>query len=482
MKRLLFCLVLVAGCSAVNRPINQPLRGENLSLVEVTSDSIGAGELYVGLAFSGGGMRASAFAYGMLEELKAQSPLTGTPDGLLDNVRLVSGVSGGSVTAAQFGLWGPRGLDGYRERYLITNAEKYMANSALNPLTLVRGLSGGANDRNTFARYLDEVLYRKATFGDLRARSSIRTWINATDMANNTPFLFSPETFDALCSDLSKMPISEAVAASAAFPLVFSPVVLETHQGECDYREPDWLTAARYNPEATSAMKAHARALESYGNPDEVKFVKLLDGGITDNFGTTGLAVERARAQEPYAPMTPQEAVRMKRMLFLVANAGVEADYGWTRKLQGPGGVSLGMSIATASMGAATRSGYDAMRGELRLWEGELVEWRCSLPPSEVRRLRGSLDGWDCADFKMFVGQASFEGVDAAMRAKLNKVPTRLKLKTEEVDLVIEAGRLATKATPEFNGFLASLDGNDVESRIAAGIAAGGRQIAPVGN
>ena len=172
----------------------------------------------------------------------------------------------------------------------------------------------------------------------------------------------------------------------------------------------------------------------------------------------------------------------MKRMLFLVANAGVEADYGWTRKLQGPGGVSLGMSIATASMGAATRSGYDSMRGELRLWEGELVEWRCSLPPSEVRRLRGGLDGWDCADFKMFVGQASFEGVDAAMRAKLNKVPTRLKLKTEEVDLVIEAGRLATKATPEFNGFLASLDGNDVESRIAAGIAAGGRQIAPVGN
>ena len=482
MKPLIFCLALLAGCAAWNKPLNQPFDGENASLVEVTPESIGDGEIYVGLAFSGGGMRASAFAYGMLEELKAQGAITGTPDGLLDHVRLVSGVSGGSVTAAQFGLWGPRGLDGYRENYLITNAEKYMSNTVFNPITLVKGLSGGANGRKTFARYLDEVLYKGQTFGTLRARSKIKTWINATDIANNTPFLFSPETFDALCSDLSSMPISEAVAASAAFPLVFTPVVLESHQGKCAYKEPDWLTAARYNPEATSAMKAYGRQLESYAQPDEVKFVKLLDGGITDNFGTTGLAVERARAQVPYAPMTPEEAVRMKRMLFLVANAGVEADYSWTQKVAGPGGIGLGMSIATASMSAATRSGYDAMRGELRLWEGELIEWRCALPPSEVRRLRGSLDGWDCTDLKLFIGQASFEGTPPEMRKELNKVPTRLKLKTNEVDMVIEAGRLATRSTPEFNGFLASLEGNDVEARIEKGIAAGGRRIAPVGN
>ena len=172
----------------------------------------------------------------------------------------------------------------------------------------------------------------------------------------------------------------------------------------------------------------------------------------------------------------------MTRMLFLVANAGVETDFSWTQKVAGPGGVGLGMSIATASMSAATRSGYDAMRGELRRWQEELVEWRCALPSTEVRRLRGSLDGWDCADVKLFVGQASFEGVPDAMRDELNTVPTRLRLATDQVDLVIEAGRIATRATPEFNGFLASLEGNDVDTRISAGIKAGGRRIAPVGN
>lgn len=473
-RRLLLALaVLVAGCAAWNEPLNRARSTPNPS----PEGLAGGDEVFVGLAFSGGGMRASAFAYGMLEALREAG---GGENGLLDHVRLVSGVSGGSVTAAQFGLYGPAGLRGYRERYLVTDAETYMANSAYNPVTLAKGLSGGANGRDTFARYLDEVLYHGATFDDLR--KGTKTWINATDVANNTPFLFSPETFDALCSDLGSMPVSEAVAASAAFPLVFSPVVLEAHQGDCNYREPDWLTAARYNPEATAAMRAHARALESYANPEEVKFVKLLDGGITDNFGTTGLAVERARARAPWAPLTEAEAVKLKRMLFLVANAGVETDYNWTQKVQGPGGVSLAMSIATASMGAATRSGYDAMRGELTQWQEELVEWRCALSPGDVRRLRGSLDGWDCADVKMFVGQASFEGVSPEMRSQLNKVPTRLKLETSEVDMVIEAGIIATKATPEFNGFVASLEGNDVEGRIEEGIRAGGRRIAPVSN
>lgn len=473
MRRALLPLLILLGCAPWNQPQNQPLQGENAPLTDASPGD----DLYIGLAFSGGGMRATAFAYGMLQELQAAK--TGTPNGLLDNVRLVSGVSGGSVMAAQLGLKGPQGLNGFRETFLTTNAEAYMTTSGFNPLTIAKGIAGGVNGRDTFGRTLDETLFHGATFADLR-RSGIKTWINATDMANNTPFLFSPETFDALCSDLSRVKLSEAVAASAAFPLVFTPIVLEAHHDKCAYNEPDWLTSARYNPEATAAMRAHARALESYTNPDEVKFVKLLDGGITDNFGTTGLAVERARAQVPYAPLTAVEAVKLKRMLFLVANAGVDKDYDWTQKVAGPGGVNLAMSIATSAMSAASRSGYDSMRGELRLWETELIEWRCALPLSEVRKLRGSTQGWDCKDVKLFVGEASFASLPPALRDQLDAVPTRLKLPEAQVDMVIEAGRQATRATPEFNGFLASLTGNDVATRIQDGIAAGGRRVTPL--
>ena len=92
MRCAFLSLFLLLGCAPWNQPQNQPLAGENAPLSE---GGAGEGELYIGLAFSGGGMRATAFAYGMLEELRATG---GGPAGLLDEVRLVSGVSGKGVT------------------------------------------------------------------------------------------------------------------------------------------------------------------------------------------------------------------------------------------------------------------------------------------------------------------------------------------------------------------------------------------------
>lgn len=458
LRRGLAALALLGGCAATNSPINAPLDADrNAPIVDVTSDALDADSVFIGLAFSGGGMRASAFAHGMLEALGSVGRTPKNPHGLLEHVHLVTGVSGGSVTAAHFGLRGPEGVRGYRERYLVKNAEKYMANTVFNPLTIARGLSGGANGRKTFARFLDETLFGGATFGDLARRSDILTWINAADVANKTSFLFSPETFDALCSDLSRLPLSEAVAASAAFPLVFSPIVLEAHTEKCTYNEPDWLTSARFNPEATAALRAHGRVLESYADPEKVKYVKLLDGGITDNFGTVALSVARAKAQNQYGPLSAKQAVRLNRLMFLVANAGVESEVGWTKKKAGPGGLALAMSIVNSSMGSATRTAYDTMRLTLDRWHEDVIDYRCSLSRGEVKRLRGSLSGWDCQDVKLFVGEVSFEGLDPAMRARLNEIPTRLKLKTEEVDLAIEAGRLSTRQNPEFNGLIRSI-------------------------
>ncbi len=83
---------------------------------------------------------------------------------------------------------------------------------------------------------------------------------------------------------------------------------------------------------------------------------------------------------------------------------------------------------------------------------------------------------------KLFVGEVSFATLPPALRDEMNAVPTRLKLKPDHVDKVIAAGRLATRTTTEFNGFLASLAGKDVDSRIREGIASGGRRIVPVGD
>lgn len=469
--RNLCVAALLTGCAAWNAPINLPQGVSPPGNEPGFGTTSGRDDLFIGLAFSGGGTRASSFSYGMLKALQEATATPDNPNGLLSHVKLVTGVSGGSVTAAYYGLHGPDGIEAYRDKYLVENAERYMSTSLWNPVTIARGLSGGVNGRKTFARFLDESILGGATFRDLWNKGHATTWINAADVANTTPFLFTQETFDALCSNLADLPVSEAVAASAAFPLVFSPITLKAHDENCDYGEPDWLTAARFNPEATSVMQAYGRTLETYRDPDKVKFVKLLDGGITDNFGTTGLAMARAKSQTLFGPLSEEQAVKLTRMLFLVSNAATQADYRWTQRVQGPGGVNLGFAVANSAMGSATRAGYDVLRLTLDAYAEDLVEWRCSLPLSKVRRLRGTTAGWDCKDIKLFIGQINFTVLDNDLQQELNEVPTRLRLPIEQVDKVIEAGIEATKLNPDFNGFLRSID--------AAGPSTGGRRIVP---
>ena len=77
-------------------------------------------------------------------------------------------------------------------------------------------------------------------------------------------------------------------------------------------------------------------------------------------------------------------------------------------------------------MRSATRSGYDTLRLELADWRGDLIDWRCALPPDEVARLRGADGGrWDCRDLKLFVGRIGFDDLPA-MKARLDAIPTRL--------------------------------------------------------
>ncbi len=73
----------------------------------------------IGLAFSGGGTRGAAFAFGVLQQLeRTQAPRAKQPHDLLDNVAIVSGVSGGSIIAAYYGLKGRGAMTDFREQFL----------------------------------------------------------------------------------------------------------------------------------------------------------------------------------------------------------------------------------------------------------------------------------------------------------------------------------------------------------------------------
>ena len=107
---LLAVLLLVSGCA--HYPVNAPLStaGSRAGYrFQNAAPQTNSDDLLLMLAFSGGGTRAAALSYSVLEELKkTEVGLPANQHPLLDDVGLISSVSGGSFTAAYYALWGDR--------------------------------------------------------------------------------------------------------------------------------------------------------------------------------------------------------------------------------------------------------------------------------------------------------------------------------------------------------------------------------------
>ena len=79
-------------------------------------------------------------------------------------------------------------------------------------------------------------------------------------------------------------------------------------------------------------------------------------------------------------------------------------------------------------------------------------------------------------------GKISFDGLDPAQQAQLNEIPTRLKLKPEQVDMTIEAGRQAARVNPELNGFLHAQPGRNPLAALKTGTGKQPKRISPIKN
>jgi len=95
--------VLGLGACAT-RPVNPPItqaKPDSGYIFQARQKYLQSPENLVILAFSGGGTRAAAFSYGVLEYLRRTEVVA--PNGarmrLLDGVDIITGVSGGSFTA-----------------------------------------------------------------------------------------------------------------------------------------------------------------------------------------------------------------------------------------------------------------------------------------------------------------------------------------------------------------------------------------------
>ena len=366
------CAALVVGCAQVirNDPINQPLTTNAAKVEAALAPDVEPNydDMEIALTFSGGGTRAAAFSYGVLtgfDETHVRTR-TGTMS-LLDHIDFISGVSGGSVLAAYYGLKKRAAMGDFKQRFLLANAEDGLQTN-LSLANIARGLQGGVNDSTQFPHWLDAHLFNHATYRELLRNRRPTVWINASDIYDRTAFLFSPVTFSALCSDLTSYPISLAVAASAAVPVVFAPIVIQNYPGGCPIALPEWVQRVRRNPNAEPLLQSYADALERY-RTGEVKYVKLLDGGLVDNYGLAGFTITRLANKTPYGPLDPEEAVKLRRLLFMVVDSGRAPAGKWAQTVSGPSGVDLITAASDTATGAGALGSYAAFQGTMDEWQ-----------------------------------------------------------------------------------------------------------------
>ena len=129
--------MLLAGCATYGRIDNQPLtsaaaRQPGYGMSEAAS----AGrrdDITLVLAFSGGGSRAAALAYGVLLELRDTRIGANGDRRLLDEVDAISAVSGGSFTAAYYGLHGDDTFRDFESGFLRRDLTSDVLHRILSP-------------------------------------------------------------------------------------------------------------------------------------------------------------------------------------------------------------------------------------------------------------------------------------------------------------------------------------------------------------
>jgi NTE family protein len=446
MKRSLLLLVtalLISGC--VHYPVNAPLRTTESGSgyrFESLGPQASSDDLLLMLAFSGGGTRAAALSYSVLEELRrTEVGPPGKQHPLLDDVGLISSVSGGSFTAAYYALWGDGIFVDFESRFLKKRVQTGLLFQVLAPWNVIRLASPAFNRSDLAAEYYDRLLFKRATFGDLIARGGQPFLsVNATDVASGARFEFTQDEFDLIRSDLSQFSISRAVAASSAFPVYLSPVVLKNHSGKRGEAEPEWIRSILDDPTASSRLRFVALQARSYLDGHR-RFVHLLDGGLSDNLGLRG-ALDRAIAREQFARVPSVPAKLPHRVAIIVVDAHTDSDYGWDSREY-----SLGLGALLGSLSQVAVSHYSFETIEL-------------FREVMARLSRDRAESGDAQPHEItpYVIELHFNQLaDESERRFFNSVPTSLQLPSKTVDRLRQLAARQLAANENFRRLVRDL-------------------------
>jgi len=462
---LLAAVVVLAGCATATRPINARLDHADPRTgyrYETRPDSGNDPATMIVLAFSGGGTRAAAFSYGVLEELRRTDvTIDGRKTRLLDEVDGITGVSGGSFTALAYGLYGERLFGEYEQRFLKRDIQGELLARALSPRNWNALWSEGFGRSEMAAQLYDEVLFDGATFADLEKSPGPMIMATATDISTGSRLGFTQGEFDLICSDLSSVPLSRAAAASSAVPLVLSPVTINNYGGTCGYREPGWARAvADPNNRARPAGRAmqRLREMRSFQDSEHRPYLHLVDGGLADNLGMRVIleTMETIEANRAYGRTSRSDQI--KRIVVVVVNSLSIPKTDWDERARPPSDFVI---LLKATGVPIDRYSYEAVE----LLKDIIARWQTIRTLKEAGAFANAGNpalgrAVDVPDIDLYAIDVSFASHPVeAERDYLNELPTSFRLTDEQVDRLRAAAAAIMRASPEYQRLISDLAG-----------------------
>jgi len=390
-------------------------------------------DVLLNLAFSGGGTRAAALSYGVLKALRDTEVTIGShARRLLDEVDAITSVSGGSFTAAYYGLYGDRTFTDFESAFLRRDVEQALISRVVSPASV---LDSAGRTESAIQDY-DENVFHGATFADLARANGPLIVINASDLGNGVRFSFLQEYFNLLCSDISTFSVARAVAASSAVPVLFSPVVVRNYP-DCGSTAPPWLVELRRRTAGDERATQLVEGLTSYFDKDKRKFIHFVDGGVTDNLGlrATFDIIDITGGPEAYLQKLNRRPPR--EIVFIVVNAATEPELAMDGSDQPP---SLIETIQAMNDIQVHRYSIDT----IELMKQSLAKWAKALSTPE-------------RPVTPYFIQLSFRDLAPERRTSFNQIPTRFALNNEQVDRLIAVGGELLRANPEFQRLLADI-------------------------
>jgi NTE family protein len=432
-------------------------------------------ELFVILAFSGGGTRAAALAYGVLEALRDTSvSWQGRQRSLLDEVDVISSVSGGSFTAAYYALRGRRLFDEFPQRFLYRPVQSELLKEALSPANWLKLAAPAYGRSDLAAEFYDRELFAGATYADLIARNR-RPFVvlNATDMSTGAPFPFIQDQFDMMCSDLAGLPLARAAAASSAFPGALTPLTFYNYAGSCQYRQPSWVQRAiddhdlRVNPRHTANARNRlslAAERPAGAAPADAKgtaarpYVHLADGGIADNIGLRGPLDALATQNHPWSVLRMMNNKQVKKLVVIAVNAATEPKLTRDQSASVPGLVDVVTAAATVPLDNYSFDTIELLGDAVKDFDRDALLLAQCNALSAARGAQCALNLPAAHQVDFYQVQVAFDYIGSPEeRVFFKGLPTTFELPRETVDKLRAVGRRLLTEDPQFRRLLEDL-------------------------